>query len=108
MMAWVYLVAAIALEVVGTVNLKFSNGFTDWRFAAICLAFYGVSFWVLSIALKSMPVSTAYAIWSGLGTATIAVIGILFFKEPMTALKGLFLLMIIGGVVGLNAVGKHS
>ncbi|WP_417810901.1 DMT family transporter [Thalassospira alkalitolerans] len=108
MLAWVYLFGAILLEVVGTVSLKLSNGFSDWRFAALSLSLYGVSIWVLSMTLKTIPVSTAYAVWSGLGTAAIAVIGMVFFKEPMTVFKGMFLLMIIGGVVGLNAVaGKH-
>ncbi|OSQ27703.1 membrane protein [Thalassospira sp. MCCC 1A03138] len=108
MLAWVYLLGAICLEVVGTVSLKFSNGFTDWRFAVLTLLLYGVSFWVLSLTLRTIPVSTAYAVWSGLGTAAVAVIGMMFFKEPMSVLKAVFLLMIIGGVVGLNAIsGKH-
>ena len=108
MLAWVYLLGAICLEVVGTVSLKLSNGFTDWRFAVLTLSLYGVSFWVLSLTLRTLPVSTAYAVWSGLGTAAVAVIGVMFFKEPMSAFKALFLLMIIGGVIGLNAVGgKH-
>ena len=75
MLAWVYLLGAICLEVVGTVSLKFSNGFTDWRFAVLSLSLYGVSFWVLSLTLRTIPVSTAYAVWSGLGTAAVAVIG---------------------------------
>jgi len=105
--AWLYLICAISLEVAGTVSLKFSDGFRDWRFTTLTLGLYAISFWVLSITLRTIPVSTAYAIWSGLGMAAIAVIGMVFFKEPVTAIKGVFLLMIIGGVVGLNAVGKH-
>ena len=63
---------------------------------------------MLSLTLRTLPVSTAYAVWSGLGTAAVAVIGVMFFKEPMSAFKAVFLLMIIGGVIGLNAVGgKH-
>lgn len=107
-MAWVYLIAAIGLEVIGTVSLKFSNGFTDWRFSVLSLAVYGLSFWVLSLTLRVIPVSTAYAVWAGLGTAAVAIIGLVFFKEPMTALKGIFLLMIIGGVVGLKAISNES
>ncbi|NIZ03519.1 DMT family transporter [Thalassospira lucentensis] len=107
-MSWVYLIAAIGLEVIGTVSLKFSNGFTDWRFSALSLAVYGLSFWVLSLTLRVIPVSTAYAVWAGLGTAAVAIIGLVFFKEPMTALKGIFLLMIIGGVVGLKAISNES
>lgn len=106
MLAWGYLLVAICLEVVGTVSLKFSNGFSDWRFTVLSLGVYGLSFWALSLSLRVIPVSTAYAVWSGLGTAAVAIIGILVFKEPMTALKGLFLLMIIGGVAGLKTIGN--
>ncbi|WP_412776567.1 DMT family transporter [Thalassospira lucentensis] len=108
MIAWVYLFIAIGLEVVGTVSLKFSNGFTDWRFSVITLVVYGLSFWVLSLTLRVIPIGTAYAVWAGLGTAAIAVIGLVFFKEPMTVMKGVFLLMIIGGVVGLKAISSES
>ncbi len=107
MAAWLYLFCAISLEVAGTVSLKFSDGFRDWRFTTLSLSLYAISFWVLSITLRQMPVSTAYAVWAGLGTAAIAIIGVLFFKEPVTLLKAVFLLMIISGVVGLNALGKH-
>ena len=108
MIAWVYLFIAISLEVVGTVSLKFSNGFTDWRFSVLTLGVYGLSFWVLSLTLRVIPIGTAYAVWAGLGTAAIAVIGLVFFKEPMTVMKGVFLLMIIGGVVGLKAISSES
>ncbi len=108
MIAWVYLFIAISLEVVGTVSLKFSNGFTDWRFSVLTLVVYGLSFWVLSLTLRVIPIGTAYAVWAGLGTAAIAVIGLVFFKEPMTVMKGVFLLMIIGGVVGLKAISSES
>ena len=108
MLAWGYLLVAICLEIVGTVSLKFSNGFTDWRFTVLSLTVYGLSFWALSLCLRVIPIGTAYAVWSGLGTAAIAIIGLVFFKEPMTALKGVFLLMIIGGVVGLKTVGSNS
>tara|TARA_E500000318_G_scaffold105589_1_gene112640 strand:- start:542 stop:868 length:327 start_codon:yes stop_codon:yes gene_type:complete len=108
MLAWFYLLIAISLEVIGTVSLKFSNGFTDWRFSVLTLVVYGLSFWVLSLTLRVIPIGTAYAVWAGLGTAAIAIIGLVFFKEPMTAMKGIFLLMIIGGVVGLKVVGGKS
>lgn len=108
MFAWIQLLAAITLEVVGTVSLKFSNGFSDWRFSVFSLLMYGLSFWVLSLTLRVLPIGTAYAVWAGLGTAAVAIIGMVFFKEPMTVLKGVFLLMIIGGVVGLKAISTES
>ncbi|MDG4719258.1 MULTISPECIES: DMT family transporter [Thalassospira] len=108
MIAWGYLLVAICLEVVGTVSLKFSNGFSDWRFTVLSLTVYGLSFWSLSLCLRVIPISVAYAVWSGLGTAAVAIIGIMFFKEPMTALKGVFLLMIIGGVAGLKTISNNG
>ncbi len=64
--------------------------------------FYGVAFTLLTLALKKLDVSVAYAVWSAVGTAVIAGIGIIWFKEPLTALKVVSLLLIVAGVVGLN------
>jgi len=108
MLAWVFLFVAISLEVIGTISLKFSNGFTDWRFTVLSLGVYGLSFWFLSMTLRIIPVGTAYAVWAGLGTASVALIGWLFLKEPMTAVKAVFLLMIIAGVVGLKTISTES
>ena len=108
MLAWVYLFIAISLEVIGTISLKFSDGFTDWRFTVLSLGVYGLSFWFLSMTLRIIPVGTGYAVWAGLGTASVALIGWLFLKEPMTAVKAVLLLMIIGGVVGLKTISTES
>ncbi|NIY75851.1 multidrug efflux SMR transporter [Thalassospira sp. HF15] len=108
MLAWVFLIVAISLEVIGTISLKFSNGFTDWRFTVLSLGVYGLSFWFLSMTLRIIPVGTAYAVWAGLGTASVALIGWLFLKEPMTAVKAVFLLMIIAGVIGLKTISTES
>lgn len=108
MLAWVFLFVAISLEVIGTISLKFSDGFTDWRFTLLSLGVYGLSFWFLSMTLRIIPVGTAYAVWAGLGTASVALIGWLFLKEPMTAVKAVFLLMIIAGVVGLKTISTES
>lgn len=106
-MVWLYLLGAIAVEVCATTSLKMSDGFADWRFSLLSLTLYGISFWLLSLTLRVIPISTAYAIWSGLGTGLVAIIGILFFKEPIGALKVLLLLMIIGGVVGLKLIAAR-
>ena len=68
--------------------------------------FYGVCFYFLTLALKKVDVSVAYAIWSGVGTALIAIVGISYFREPVSLLKVVGLLAIIGGVVALNMSGK--
>lgn len=104
-MMWTYLVLAIVLEVSGTTCMKLSQGFTRTVPSILLFVFYSLSFGMLTLALKRIDVSVAYAVWSGVGTALIATIGVLWFKEPITALKLISLALIIGGVVGLNLGG---
>jgi small multidrug resistance pump len=100
------LVAAIASEVIATTSLKFTHGFTRLVPSLITVVGYGSAFWCLSQALKAIPVSTAYAIWSGLGTATIAVIGMVFLDEPGGFPKSAGIGLIIAGVVILSLGGS--
>ena len=104
-MTWLYLVLAILLEVSGTTCMKLSEGFTRMVPSILLVVFYTLSFGMLTLALKRIDVSVAYAIWSGVGTALIASIGVLWFKEPATAMKLISLALIIIGVVGLNLGG---
>ena len=101
-MHWVWLIMAILLEVIGTTCMKLSEGFTKIWPAVLMFIFYILSFSALTLALKKVEVSIAYAIWSGMGTALIATIGLLWFREPMTLLKFISLALIIIGVIGLN------
>ena len=104
-MTWLYLVLAILLEVSGTTCMKLSEGFTRMVPSILLVVFYTLSFGMLTLALKKIDVSVAYAIWSGVGTALIASIGVLWFREPATAMKLISLGLIIMGVVGLNLSG---
>jgi small multidrug resistance pump len=104
--SFVMLVIAIASEVAATLSLKYSHGFTRLVPSVITVLGYASAFWFLSQALKAIPVSTAYAIWSGVGTATIAVIGIVFLGEPGGASKTAGIGLIIAGVVILNLGGN--
>ncbi len=104
-MHWVYLILAILFEVCGTTCMKLSDGFTKITPTVCVIVFYCISFTFLGLAMKKMEVSIAYAIWSGLGTALIAIIGLLVFKETMTTLKLISLLLVIIGVVGLRLSG---
>ncbi|MEK6302597.1 MAG: multidrug efflux SMR transporter [Acidobacteriota bacterium] len=104
-MTWLYLVLAILLEVCGTTCMKLSQGFTKTVPPVLLFVFYTLSFGMLTLALKKLDVSVAYAVWSGICTALIATIGVLWFKEPLTALKLISLGLIIIGVVGLNLSG---
>ncbi len=79
-MAWLYLVAAIVTEVIGTTYMKLSEGFSKLTPSILVFVFYGLSLVALTLALKRIDVSVAYAVWSGLGTAMIAAIGLLIFK----------------------------
>lgn len=101
-MSWLLLYAAIAFEVTGTISLKLSDGMERLGFFLLCLACYGVSFALLSVTLKTVPVGVAYAIWAGVGTLLVALVGMLWFKEPATAMRLLFIAMIVVGAVGLN------
>lgn len=102
MTAVIYLVLAIFLEVAGTTSMKLSNGFTQLGPSILIFVFYFFSFGFLTLSLKRLEISTAYAVWSGLGTLLIALIGMFFFKESMTVIKALSLMLIIIGVVGLR------
>ncbi len=104
-MAWLYLLAAIVLEVSGTTCMKLSQGFTRLLPSLLLFLFYGLSFTCLNLVLKHIDVSVAYAVWSGLGTALIALVGILYFQETFTTLKVISLVLVILGVVGLNLGG---
>ena len=104
-MTWLYLVLAILLEVSGTTCMKLSEGFTKTVPSILLFVFYTLSFSMLTLALKRIDVSIAYAVWSGVGTALIATIGVLWFKEPVTMIKLVSLGLIIIGVVGLNLSG---
>jgi len=101
-MHWLYLVLAILFEVGGTTCMKLSEGLTKPLFTALIFILYGVSFVALALALKKLDLALSYAIWSGIGTAAIAMIGYFWFKEPMGAMKIGSILLIIIGVVGLN------
>ena len=106
-MTALYLAAAIASEVIGTLALKASDGFSRPLPAVIVVAGYGVSFWLLALVLKHLSVGTTYAVWSAVGTAAIALIGMLVYGETANALKLASLALIVAGVVGLNAAGTH-
>jgi small multidrug resistance pump len=103
---WLYLMLAIGFEVAGTTCMKMSDGLTKLVPAVLVFVFYGISLTALTLALKFIDVSIAYAIWSGLGTALIAAIGVIWFREAITPLKIGALVLIIAGVVALNLSGE--
>jgi small multidrug resistance pump len=96
------LAAAIAIEVVSTALLPKAQGFTNPLWSAVVLLGYGVSIWLLTVVVRTIPVSVAYAVWSGAGTALVAVAGYLFLDEPLGWVKVVCLALIVVGVIGLN------
>ena len=107
-MSWLYLSVAIVLEVCGTICMKLADGLSNLVPTVLLFVSYGLCFVMMTLALKRLEVGVAYALWSGVGTALIAVIGVVWFREPMTVVKALSLVLIILGVVGLHcSVGAH-
>ncbi len=103
----VLLMIAIGMEVASTALLPRAQGFTDLGWSAVVLVGYAVSIWLLAIVVRTMPVSVAYAVWSGVGTAVVAGIGFVFLGESMSWVKATSLALIVVGVVGLNLAGSH-
>ena len=101
MLYWFFLIAAILLEVAGTLAMKLSDGFTKLIPSIMLFVFYAASFTALTFSLKKIDLSIAYTVWAGVGTALIALLGIVYFREPLTVVKALSICLIIIGVVGL-------
>jgi small multidrug resistance pump len=103
MVYWLALAGAIALEIAGTVSMKLSHGFTRPLPSILLFVFYALSFTLMTIAVKRIDISVSYAIWSGVGTAMIALIGVGWFREPLSSIQIVSLVAIAAGVIGLRA-----
>ena len=103
-----FLVLAILFEVSGTTSMKLSEGFTRFWPSVLIFVFYAISFAAMTLCLRQIHISVAYAVWSGLGTFLIAVIGTIYFKEPLTLVKIVSLALIIIGVIGVNLTETHD
>lgn len=101
-MHWTYLTLAIVLEVIGTTALKLSDGLNRLVPTVLMFGCYGLAFWCNAMALRRLDLSVTYAIWSGVGTAALAVIGMTWLKEPVNAMKIGSIALILLGVVGLH------
>ena len=101
-MPWVYLIAAGLFEVGFASTLKLTEGFTKLWPTLIFTVCIVLSFLLLNKAVKDLPIGTAYAIWTGIGAAGTAIVGILVYKEPVTALRLFFIATLIGSIIGLK------
>jgi small multidrug resistance pump len=105
---WILLSLAIATEIAATTALKASDGFSRLGPSLVVVAGYVLSFVLLARALKSLDVGVTYAIWSGVGTAVIAVLGVILFHESLSPMKVVWLAVIIIGVIGLQTTAGSS
>lgn len=101
-MAWVYLTLAGVFELAFAIALKASDGFTRVLPVVLFTLFAALSFILLARAIVTIPIGTAYAVWTGIGAAGTAIVGILAFGEPATALRLLFIVTLVGSIIGLR------
>jgi len=107
-MIWICLILAVACEVGWAIAMKLSTGLTRPVPTIITLALYFLSVVFLALATRKLDIGVAYAMWAGSGVAIIAVIGVMYFKEPLTLLKAASLALIVAGIVGLQLSGAGS
>ena len=101
-MAWVFLGIAGIMEVFWSTCLKLSDGFSKLGYSALTIIGMLISFGLLSQAMKTLPLGTAYGIWTGIGALGAVVVGLVLFKEPATAWRMFFAALLLVGIVGLK------
>lgn len=107
-MPWIFLSVAILFEVAGITSMKLSRGFAELIPSIGVFVFYICSAAAVILALRRLELSVAYAIWSGVGTALAAMIGIAYFREPLTLFKMASLALVVIGVIGLSLAARQS
>ncbi len=107
-MPWLYLIFAIWAEVVGTTALKMSDGFTKFWPSVVTTLAYAVAFYLLAQVLKVIPVGIAYAVWSGLGVASVTIIGLVWFGQKIDLYGYIGIGLIVTGVIVLNTLSKSA
>lgn len=103
--AWLLVGLAIVAEIAAALGLRFSDGFTKPLPTALALAAFGSAFYLVSLSLVHLPVSTVYPVWAGGGTAGVALVGVLMLKERASVWKGTGIVLVVAGIVALNAAG---
>ena len=106
--AWLLLLAAGLFEVIWAVGLKYTEGFSRLLPSVITIAAMIASVWLLALALKSIPVGTGYAVWTGIGAVGTAILGIVLFSEPATAARLACIGLIVAGILGLKMVSGNG
>ena len=106
-MEWIYLVIAGVFEMGWAMGLKYSQGFTKTLYSILTIIGMTASFYFLSLALKTLPIGTAYAVWTGIGTIGTVVLGIILFKEPINIMRLICLAFIVCGIIGLKLISTE-
>lgn len=104
-LAWLLLAAAGLLEIVWAISMKASDGFTKHEYTSITLVAAALSFWLLGLAMRQLPVGTAYAVWTGIGAVGAAILGIVYFGESPTLARIGCIALIVLGIFGLKLLG---
>jgi quaternary ammonium compound-resistance protein SugE len=104
-MAWVMLIVAGLFEVVWSIGLKYTEGFTRLLPSVVTLIALAVSMGLLSLAARTLPIGTAYAVWVGIGALGAAVLGMVLFHEPVTPARVFFLALLLVAIIGLKITG---
>jgi len=106
-MAWIWLAIAGAMEIVWAVGLKYVEGFTRPLASVVTVAAMITSVWFLALAVRTIPIGTAYAMWTGVGAVGVAIAGMILFGEPRDAARVGCILLIVAGVAGLKWLSPH-
>ncbi|WP_372754110.1 quaternary ammonium compound efflux SMR transporter SugE [Labilibaculum sp.] len=106
-MAWVYLIVAGLFEAVWAIGLKYAEGFTKLWPSLLTVVAMAISLYFLALAIKTLPLGTAYAVWTGIGAFTTAILGIVLFSEPVHFARIFFLLLLLVSVIGLKFTGAN-
>lgn len=106
-MAWLLLFSAGLAEIVFALSLKYNEGFTKLWPSIITMISGGCSFYLLMLAIKTLPLGTAYAVWTGMGAVGVAIIGIFVFKESTDLYRLLSITLVIAGIIGLKLTDSH-
>jgi quaternary ammonium compound-resistance protein SugE len=107
-LAWLLLVTAGLLEIVWAISMKASQGFTKHNYTSITITAAVLSFWLLGLALREIPVGTAYAVWTGIGAVGAVLLGIVFFGESLTVARVGCIALIVCGILGLKFLGGEN
>lgn len=105
-MNWTYLAIAGVLEIAWAIGLKYTEGWTRLVPSLITGALMVASFYFLSLAVKTLPIGTAYAVWTGIGTVGAAILGMVLFDEPRDMIRILCIMLIIAGIAGLKVTSN--